>query len=113
MESTHDSRIAYWDHEPRSNVALIINGLRTRFMERNMGKVGNRPEGAEWDSPGQGPISVNLIIGSYPPERRQLHRAARPIDPKSLGQRWTPAKEVREAQRGSHDRTQGISRFND
>ena len=33
MGSHHDSRIAYWDHEPRSNVALIINGLRTRFME--------------------------------------------------------------------------------
>ena len=31
MESTHDSRIAYWDHEPRSKVALIINGLRTQF----------------------------------------------------------------------------------
>jgi hypothetical protein len=24
-------------------------------METFMGKVGNRPDGAEWDSPGQGP----------------------------------------------------------
>ena len=51
------------DHEPRtpggetppSTAGETPAATEVRFMGRFMGTVGNRPDGAEWDSPGQGP----------------------------------------------------------
>ena len=59
MGSHHDSRIAYWDHEPGSpggeTPPSTAGGTLAATEARFMGKVGNRPKGAEWDSPGRTP----------------------------------------------------------